>query len=424
LAYAYVRRPDVIRLHAAQRRIYQERRRYNVVACGRRFGKTILGEYLLKEKLDQPQAWYSPTYKDMLEVWRDVLRLFAADIVRKSTQERRIELRQGGVIEFWSLENPDAGRGRKYARVIVDEAGLIAALLAIWNNTIRATLMDMAGDAWFLGTPKGRNGFWRLHQLGSDPHAEDWASWQMPTSANPFIDPAEVAAARETMAEDAFRQEILAVFLEDGAGVFRHVLEAATAVAIDKPLAGRQYVAGVDVAALVDYTVVAVMDAKTKELVHLDRFNRVDYNVLEERLAALYARFDMAALVVESNSIGQPVIDHLRQRGMIVQPFTTTNATKTAVIQSLQAAFEHREIKIIDDAVLTSELMAYEGEQRSGYWKYGAPEGMHDDTVMALALAWSAVQTTPPSLLAWQPEQESRWAVGDDAPRAGRWRRY
>jgi hypothetical protein len=308
--------------------------------------------------------------------------------------------------------------------VIVDEAGLIAALLAIWNNTIRATLMDMAGDAWFLGTPKGRNGFWRLHQMGVDQRLRDWASWQMPTSANPFIDPAEIQDARDTMAEDAFRQEIMAEFLEDGAGVFRAVMEAATAVAIDKPLAGRQYVAGVDVASLVDYTAVAVMDAKTKELVHLDRFNRVDYNVLEERLATLYQRFDMAAMVVESNSIGQPVIDHLRRRGMVVQPFTTTNATKTAVIQSLAAAFEHREIKIVNDPVLIGELMAFEGEQRSGYWKYGAPGGMHDDTVMALALAWSAVRTTPPGLLDWQPSQESRWALGDDVPGDAKWRRY
>ena len=69
---------------------------------------------------------------------------------------------------------------------------------------------------------------------------------------------------------------------------------------------------------------------------------------------------------------------------------STPNATKQAAIQALQAAFEHGEIKILSDPVQIGELQSFEGQRTpSGAWKYAAPEGMHDDTVMAMAIAWN-----------------------------------
>jgi len=78
------------------------------------------------------------------------------DIAEKvEKQERRIVLITGGTIEFWSLDTADPGRSRKYARVIIDEAGIVRDLEAAWNEAIRPTLTDYRGDAWFLGTPRG-----------------------------------------------------------------------------------------------------------------------------------------------------------------------------------------------------------------------------------------------------------------------------
>jgi hypothetical protein len=83
-----------------------------------------------------------------------------------------------------------------------------------------------------------------------------------------------------------------------------------------------------------------------------------------------------------------------------VMPFTTTNATKFEVVTRLQAAFEHGDIRILDDAVQTGELQAFEMDRTpSGLVRYGAPDGMHDDTVMALALAWHALGDSGPLLL-------------------------
>ena len=64
------------------------------------------------------------------------------------------------------------------------------------------------------------------------------------------------------------------------------------------------------------------------DYLQMDRFNRIDYTMLEDRLAALYKRFNLESMTIEDNSIGLPVFDHLRARGLNVLPFHTSNTSK------------------------------------------------------------------------------------------------
>jgi phage terminase large subunit-like protein len=149
----------------------------------------------------------------------------------------------------------------------------------------------------------------------------------------------------------------------------------------------------VDVASSVDFTVVSVFDVEAREMVFMDRFNRVDYPVLIDRLESVYQRYKLSSMVVESNSIGRPVIDELVTRGLNIVPFTTTSATKQSIIQALQSAFENRQIRVLNDAVLVGELLSFEAKRNaSGSFSYSAPDGMHDDCVMSLAIAWRGMQ--------------------------------
>lgn len=381
------------RPHAAQARVISQAARFNVVNCGRRFGKTTLGLDRCADPavLAYPVGWFSPTYKMLLEVWREAAIIFQPIEKRKNAQERRIEFVTGGLLEFWSLDDINAGRGRKYKRVIVDEAAMVKMLMDHWQIVLRSTLADYEGDAWFLSTPKGRNGFWQMWQWGQDPLRPEWRSWQIPTHDNPHINPAEIEAMRQSMPELIFNQEVMAQFLEDAGGVFRRVVDAATAVFLDKPQAG-PYVFGVDWGKMNDFTVIVVLDAKTKQMVHLDRFNQIDYHVQVGRLAALAERFKPVGIVAERNSMGDPIIEQLQRQGLPVLPFTTTNATKTRAIDELSMAFERGEIEILNDLILIGELQAYEMERLpSGMLRYSAPSGMHDDCVMALAMGWQGV---------------------------------
>lgn len=374
-----------------QETVLSEARRFNVVCVGRRAGKTALGIYLCADPtmLRYPVGWFSPSYKLMLEVWRQVALLFAPVIARQNVVERRFEFEFGGVLEFWSLDNPQAGRGRKYRRVVVDEAAFVPLLLDAWNYAIRPTLADLQGDAWILSTPKGRNGFWKMWQYGQDASNRQWASWQFPSEVNPLIPSDELLEMRRSQPERVVAQELDAQFLDDAGGVFRRVIDAATVSPQDSGIHGHEYIFGVDWGRSNDFTAIAVLDLTTSELCHLDRFNQIDYQVQLGRLDALAARFRPRAIVAEANSMGQPLIEQLQRGNLPVVPFTTTSASKSVAIDALALAFERGAIRIIPDPVLIGELQAYEAERLpSGMMRYGAPAGIHDDTVMALALAW------------------------------------
>jgi len=367
-----------------------------VLNCGRRFGKDIIQRNYAADGLlvGEPVAWYEPEYKSLQDNWNYFVDALYPITVDKSEQERKLVLSTGGYIEFWSLQDKDASRGRHYKRVIVNEAAKVPHLEYSWNAVIRLTLMDLLGGAMFGSTPRGLNYFWQLYRKGEDPQETEWSSFKKTTYDNPFIATSEIESVKREDPEIIFRQEVLAEFIDDSGGVFRRVQEAAHVTQLDKPLPRHQYLAGVDVASAVDYTVVTVLDAASKEVVYIDRFNRVDYNVLIDRLTAVYKRFKLDAMKIESNSIGQPVIDQIRSRGLNIIPFMTTSATKQTIIQNLQAAFEHGEIGIPDNQVLIGELLSFEARRNaSGSFSYSAPEGMHDDMVMSLAIAWDMVHS-------------------------------
>ena len=376
------------RPHAAQRRILDEAKRYNVAACGRRFGKSTLGYELLTRPAlaGYPVGWFAPTYKLLIEVWKGFVSTLRPVTRRTNSTERRIELITGGVLEFWTLENADAGRSRKYQRVFIDEAGLVADLGARWQEAIRPTLADLQGDAWFAGTPKGRNFFWECFER---PHTSpDWMAWQMPTSANPHISTHEIDAMREELPERRFQQEIEAAFLDDAGGVFRRVRAAVSA---DAPVYDptHQYVIGGDWGRSIDFTVFVVVDCTAQAVVAVDRSQSVDYVVQRDRLRALWERWGKCPIIAEQNSIGQPILEMLQREQLPVRGFTTSNASKALIIENLALAFERSAITLPDAQWLVAELEAFEASRLpSGLTRYAAPEGMHDDGVMALAIAW------------------------------------
>lgn len=380
-------------LHSGQNTVLQSDARFKVLSAGRRWGKSRLGAaYCIANALQDKRAWWiSPSYPMSQIGWREIKNL-ARQIpgyqVRES--DRMVTFGRNGYAQVKSSDNPDSLRGEGLDFVVLDECAFMKE--ETWAEALRPALSDRKGSALFISTPKGRNFFWRQWMQGQDPENTEWRSWKFPTASNPYIDPVEIAAAQKSLAERIFQQEYLGEFVDLTGGVFRMVMEAATAQEQLKAQEGRQYIAGVDVATEIDFTVASVIDITTNEMIYMDRFNRVDYETLEDRLHALYSRYNLTTMVVEINSIGQSVVEKLVKKGMNIIPFLTTNATKQAAIQDLQSAFEHSLIKILPDPILIGELQAFEGRRStSGSYQYSAPEGMHDDCVMSLAIAWQSI---------------------------------
>ena len=384
------------RLHAGQQRVLAGAARpgvrYVVVDCGRRWGKTSLAiERVVRPALaGKPVAWFGPTYRNLAETWRKTVELLTPVIKQKSEQEHRLELITRGVVDMWSLEEPKVARGRAYARVVFDEAAQVGNLEEAWTYVIRPTLTDYAGDAWFLSTPNGLNFFHTLYLRGQDEQSS-WWSVKAPSAENPFLPAGEIEAARGELPERVFAQEYLADFLSEEGAVFRRIKESATALPQNQAIQGHAYAVGVDWGKVFDFTVFAVLDLTTRELVYLDRFNQIDYQLQLQRLGTLRERFRPSMYIVERNSIGDPLIDALRARGFPIWAWTATNVTKGAAIEALAVALEQGRIKLLDEPILLGELLAYRAERLpSGALRYSAPEGQHDDTVMALAMVWQA----------------------------------
>lgn len=379
------------RLHPSQWQIIRHPARFRVASCGRRFGKTLAaaGEAIRVAGAEHGTVWWvAPTY--------DVTRRGWAGATRIARQIRGVEIRRGdreivfpggGLIGFKTADSAAGLRGEGLDFVILDEAAYIRE--DAWTDDLRPALSDRQGRALFISTPLGRNWFWRAWMMGQDPARPDWHSWQFPTSANPYIPSDEITAARDLLPERTFQQEYLAEFLEDGGAVFRNLRACTTSALRDAPESGRAYTFGVDWAREQDFTAIAVLDISARRVVALERFNQVNWSLQRGRLAALAAHWQPVAIWAETNSMGSPNVEALQAEGLPVLGFETTAASKGPLIESLALAFERSEISIPGDPVLLGELEAYTMERLpSGRFRYSAPAGMHDDTVMALALAW------------------------------------
>ena len=200
--------------HPGQQVVEANLARFNVINCGRRWGKT---EYAMRKLAELalagfPVAYLSPTYDMCEDVFAQLDERLAPVRARKA-DNKWIRLTTGGFIRLWSMDRgAERVRGRKYKRVVLDEAAIVADLSTLWQRVVRPTLADYQGDAFFVSTPRRGSGFENLYQSGEDESREHWRSWTMTTYSNPVISQEEIDEMAEDMTDQNFRQEIMAEF--------------------------------------------------------------------------------------------------------------------------------------------------------------------------------------------------------------------
>ena len=340
--------------------------------------------------------WVAPTYQAAGQIWRDLVNAVKHLAgVKISASEHRIDLPKGGMIAIRSAHIPDKLRGEGLDFVVLDEAAQMPA--HIWHDVIRPMLATSRGSARFLSTPKGRNWFWQRHRDGQDPQQPEWETFHRPTAHSNLVHPDELASIQRSTAEHIWQTEYEAAFADNHGQVFRRIKEATAPAPYSQPQPDRTYVAGVDWGRSQDYTAIAVLDATSGKMVALDRFNQVDWQLQRDRLTQIVKKWRPKVVWAEANSIGEPNIDALIRAGLPIRRFQTTAKTKAPLIESLALAIEQNEITLLDDPVLLNELADYSAERLpSGAYRYGAPAGSHDDTVIAAALAWHGSHFTGP----------------------------
>lgn len=380
-----------------QRAIYKHPARFQVVVCGRRWGKTELGKTLAMRELTEDKkhvAWVSPTAKMSGEVWREFLLGLSPIADWISVQEKTIILNNGSKITFWTAENYPTLRGQAFDLVILDEAAMYVDGSKLWNAVVRPALSDRHGKAYFLSTPAGRNWFHDMYLLGdptSSKYNTSYQSWNFPSNTSPFFPADEFAEVQITSHERFFRQEYMAEFLLDAGEVFKGVFEVSFLEPLEIAYTGN-FVLGIDLGRKHDATVIQVMDSDTLTQVDMLVLQTMDFELQKQEIIKVCNKWRPYTVMVEENNFGIALMDMFKDNYDIpIESFYTTSKSKKQIIEQLAVNIREKNVTLLNDQRQITELQAYTFKtSEQGNIKFGAPSGYNDDTVMSLAICLQA----------------------------------
>lgn len=213
------------RLLRWQQEVWKSKKRFKVVAAGRRCGKSnYVQKRLILKALQAPEGsavlYVAPTLGQARQIVWDALLDNYKDIIKAAhVNNLDITLINGRKIHVRGADNPDTLRGLKLYYAALDEAAFIKE--DVWEKVIRAALSDLKGEADFISTPTGRNWFYDKYKLGLSEEDEEWGAWHFTTYDNETIDPKEIDAAKRSLSSHAFNQEYLSSFDNQGSEIFK-----------------------------------------------------------------------------------------------------------------------------------------------------------------------------------------------------------
>ena len=347
-----------------QKQVYSDDTRFKVIVAGRRCGKSRLSAVsLLVEGLRCPQGsavmYVAPTQGQARQIIWDLLMELGREVISSShVNNMDITLINGAKIYVRGSDRPDTLRGVSLTYLVLDEVADIKA--DTWEKVLRAALSDKKGKALFIGTPKGRNWFYDMYNLGESAEDEEWKSWHFTTKDNPLIDPKEIDGAKKTLSSFAFKQEYEASFDNAGTDTFKEEWLKFG----EEPNDGNYYIA-IDLAGFenlsmnaqakkrLDQTAVAVVKATEdgKWFVRKIEHGRWDIKETCQRIIKNIKAFQPAGVGIERGSLKNAVLPYLsdlmRSNNVYahIEDLTHGNKKKTErVIWALQGRFEHGKV--------------------------------------------------------------------------------
>lgn len=386
--------------------------RYSVIEASTKSGKTHGCIIWLVEQAFRGQRgwrywWVAPVFNQAKIAYRRLRDGLTPGTFSYRDGDMTITLANGAVIEFKSGEKPDNLYGEDVYAAVIDEASRLRE--ESWF-AVRSTLTATRGPIRIIGNVKGRKNWAyllaRRAQAGApNYHFGKMTAWDAVNAG--ILDREEVEDAQATLPEAIFRELYLAEASDDGGNPFglQHIEACVGPLSPQPPIAWAW-----DLAKWTDWTVGIGLDDQGR----VCRFERWNMTQLPDGAAGGYWEFTENRILeatnglpalVESNGVGDPVFEGIarkaRARGQDnFAPFVTTSTSKQQIMEGLAVGFQQRRITIPDYAAQTGICIRDEAEQfeyevtRTAV-RYRAPEGLHDDTVMALAMVWAIVDATP-----------------------------
>jgi phage FluMu gp28-like protein len=385
--------------HAKQKEIHEacmlENPAFFVICCmGRRFGKSMLAiNQALFWALKYPKSkiWYvCPTDQQtevvLNEMWQAIKDSNIVKSKKNSKGSREVIFNNGTTLQFKSAQSGNNLRGNLVN--FIDEAAYLDN--SIFEAAIMPTLAVGGKKVLIISTPKGKNWFYKYFLKGTDKRSVTYQSFRGLSTDNPMANKELIQMFKESVPEAIFRQEYLGSF-EDSAAVFKNVEELCNLKQQKEPIEDVRYFAGIDIGMLHDDTVITIFD-KDANMVYMDKFTGLESPELLERLLKTISKWKPFKTLIETNNQGLLVYQQLKRNWSNIEEFTTTNSTKEEIINQLVAAFSSKTIRCLNDDELILQLNSFIFElTKTGKIRYTAASGFHDDIVMSMAIAYSAV---------------------------------
>ena len=312
--------------HKYQDAIHKNLKRFSVLVCHRRFGKTYLAinalidAALRSKKKNERYGYVAPYQKQARQVAWDYLKRFTVNIpgTKASESDSSIDFADGSRIRLYGSDNGESMRGLFFDGVVMDEIADMRP--ETWPEIIRPALTDRKHKGWclFIGTPKGLNQFYDLYQYAQNPKNK-WYAGMYRVDETDILEKEEVKMARATMTENQYRREFLCDFsasMDNALITIDKVTDAAAIKRTEGEIMGSAKILGVDVARFGDDRSVII---KRQGLASYEPqvYDTIDNMTLAGMVAQTVNEWSPDAVFIDAGR-GEGVIDRLRQLGYIV----------------------------------------------------------------------------------------------------------
>lgn len=364
-------------------------KRYAIVEASTKSGKTVscmawILEQALMGKTGHNFWWVAPIYAQAKIAFTRLKNGLPQDIfTAKQGEELTLTLANGAVLWFKGADKPNSLYGEDVYAAVIDEASRVKN--ESWH-AVRSTLTATRGKVRIIGNVKGRSSWYynlaRKAQAGdADMHYSKITAYDAVDAG--ILDVAEIEDAKRALPEHVFRELYLAEPADDGGNPFGIAAIAACVTELSKEPA---VCYGIDLAKSVDHTVIIGLDVQGR-VCYVDRWQ----SPWGETKIRINKIIDKPALV-DQTGVGNPIVEELQRLNGNIRGFTFTSTSKQNLMEGLAAGIQEALVKF-PDGIIRQELDVFEYEYSKSGVKYSAPDGLHDDCVCALALAYRMLAT-------------------------------
>ncbi len=402
-------------LYAAQERAIFCTERYGVVEASTKAGKTVgcmawlVEQAVIHGARNRNFWWIAPVYPQAKIAFRRIKTgLPSGSFVANESDLTIRLLAPQSTLWFKSAEKPDNLYGEDVYAAVIDEASRCREDSWI---AVRSTLTATKGPVRIIGNVKGRTN-WHYRIARRAESGEQGYHYAKLTAydavAGGVLDAAEIEDAKRALPDAVFRELYLAEPSDDQGNPFgiQHIAACVAPISEARPVA-----VGIDLAKSHDWCVVVGLD-RTGTVCGFERW-QATWETTENRILSLIG--DVPALV-DSTGVGDPIVERLQTKRNTVSGFKFTAQSKQQLMEGLVLAIQQRRIHF-PDGWLRTELESFEYRYTRTGATYSAPDGLHDDCVVALALAWQQYRLAAPDLAYTRPEglpRISPWISADE----------